>query len=144
MAVKYFENGYISLKGKGLLKLTDITLSENTDTDETTSFDSDFSKEYEPGYFGWTASASGILTDDTAEPSKWADVPISGATNAFELIEMGKGRVKYDMILKLDTGNYQKGKVIINSMEVSGSLGAKMTYSLSLQGDGKLTKSATA
>lgn len=146
MANKYFENGFLAIGGKAVVKLTDITVSYSTDTDEVTSFDSNFTKEYEIGYGGWTASASGIVSDDATKPTRLSgETSLSGTTavNAYDILEYAKTRTIYDFIVKVDTGNYQKGKVIINSMEVSGAVGSKMTYSIGLQGTSGLTKSAT-
>jgi hypothetical protein len=58
MAVKYFNSGFLTLDGDILLKITDISLNYSVDSDEITSFDSDFNKEYYPTFSNWTVSAS--------------------------------------------------------------------------------------
>lgn len=141
MAVKYFETGFITLNGKMLMKLTDISLSVDVDTDEVHSFDSDYFKEYEYGYGGWKASANGILTDDSAELTKFSgETGITGVTNGFDALEAVKSRTKYNLVIKIDSSNYQKGTVLLTSCPISGAMGTKMTYSLEMQGSGLLTK----
>jgi len=145
MAVKYFQNGFLSLSGKAILKLTDISLDLQVDSDELSSFDNFPWKEYASTGMGWTASASGIMTDDATELSKWSTEVgnITGATNGFLLLESVKSGLEFNFIIKIDSTNYQTGNCILNSISVSGALGTKMTYSLSITGSGALTKSVS-
>lgn len=145
MAVKYFNNGYLTLAGDVLLKLTDVSLNYTVDTDEVTSFDSDFNKEYYPTFGGWTATASGIFADDTTEPDKFSgETRVSGTTNGIELLETIKAKsIDVGFVLKVDSSNYQVGSVLISSYDLTAGLGTKMTFSLNLQGVGALTKAST-
>jgi hypothetical protein len=131
MAVKYFNSGFLTLDGDILLKITDISLNYSVDSDEITSFDSDFNKEYYPTFSNWTVSASGIFADDTTEPSKFSgETRVSGATNGIAILEVIKSKAtNVGLVLKIDTGNYQTGDVIITSFDLTGALGTKMTYS---------------
>ena len=151
-AFKYFESdGFLVLNmtggttyGKVLLRLTDISLTTNRDTDETTTFDNNFTKVYNPTYFNWNVSATGVLSSDTGESEFEAgqsgDTKVNGTYNGLELVELIKSRTTQgNIIIKLSSSNYQKGKVIITSFEVSGSAGSKLTYSIEMQGSGNLT-----
>ncbi len=144
MAVKYFNSGFLTLAGKVVVKLTDISVNYSVDTDEVTSFDSNYVKEYQAGYGGWTASATGIVSDDSTEPTKYSgETRVTGVTNGFDLLETSKARIPLALVMKVDTSNYQTGTVIVTSYDISGALGSKMTYSLSLQGTGNLTKASS-
>jgi predicted secreted protein len=146
MALKYFESGFLVLannttSGKQILKLTDVSLTYNVDTDETTSFDNSYSKTYEPTYMSWTVSCSGMITDDSADIN--TDAAVTGSTNGLLLLEQAKLRTGTKIIMKIDSSNYQKGDVIITSYDLKAAVGSKMTFSLNLQGSGALTKAAT-
>lgn len=142
---KYFNEGYMILDGDGLLKLTDITISFAGDTDEVTTFDTFPWKDYESTYQGWTASANGVFESGTTELSKWSgETRISGATSGAELLEKAKVRTsKNDFAVKVMPGLFQTGQVIITAYELSGAVGSKMTFSLSLQGCGALAKASS-
>lgn len=149
---KFFEDGFLTFTtgsttgGTALLRLSDITLSMSRDVDETVTFDNAFVKIYNPTFFSWNISCSGVLAADTGGESELAfsssgDTHINGVLNGIQLVEHVKNRTTAGFVwLKLDASNYQKGKVIITSMEIAGSAGSKMTYSLELQGSGNLTK----
>ena len=142
--IKYFENGYLTLSGDMIMKLTDISMSYTVDTDEVTSYDSSYSKEFEPTYTSWTASANGIVASTASTPSKFSgESRISGNTTGIDLLETIKNRQIAQLVMKVDSSNYQVGNVILNQYDLSGSIGSKMTYSLSFQGTGDLTKYAS-
>lgn len=149
MAVKNFESGFLVIgtsgtKGKAVLKLTDVSLSYSVDTDEITSFDSSFAKTYQPTYSSWNVSCSGIFADDIApNPYSGSSTQVTGATNGILLLDQTKLRATCKLILKVDTANFQRGDIIINSYELKGAVGNKMTYTLQLQGTGALTTAAT-
>ena len=149
MAVKNFENGFLVIgtsgtKGKAVLKLTDVSLNYVVDTDETTNYDSSFAKTYQATYSSWNVSCSGIFADDILpNPYSGSSTQVTGATNGILLLEQTKLRATCKLILKVDSSNFQRGDIILNSYDLKGAVGNKMTFSLQLQGTGALTTSAT-
>jgi hypothetical protein len=153
---KQFNDGFLVLNATGgtsngrvLLRLTDITISQSRDVDETITFDTpNFTKIVQPTYHNWNVSCSGIISTDTGESefagSASGDTKIVNTYNGLELVEVIKTRTtNAHIIIKLSDSNYQKGNVVITSMEVSGSAGSKLTYSLEMQGYGELTKATS-
>lgn len=148
---KYGEDGFLvlsttgSTNGKAILRLTDISLSITNDADETVTFDNAWYKVYNQTYTNWTVSCSGVLSSDSGESeflgTSSGDTKIVGTYNGLELIAVAKDRsTTKHIILKLDDTHYEKGNVIVTSMEISASAGQKYVYSLELQGSGRLTK----
>jgi hypothetical protein len=154
-AFKYFEDGFLTLNmtggtsgGKVLLRLTDITLKQSRDIDETVTFDNNWNKIKIPTFYNWNVSCSGIISSDTGESefeaSASGDTRIINTYNGIDLIDLIKTRTTSAYIYgKFGSTTYQKGKVVISSMEVSGSAGSKMTYSLELEGSGSLTSASS-
>lgn len=148
---KYGEDGLLllsttgSTSGKAILRLTDISLSISNDVDETVTFDNAWSKVFNQTYTNWTISCSGVLSSDTGESeflgTSSGDTKMVGTYNGLELIAVAKDRTTTKhVILKLDSDHYEKGTVIITSMEISASAGEKYVYSIEMQGSGQLTK----
>ena len=138
---KYFENGFIAISGKQIMRVTDVNISYKVSTDEVTSFDSNFVKEFQPTFSEWTATATLFLNDTTT--SGVTDSNITGATNALLIYETIKARTPVNLVLKVDSSNFQKGSVILTGGDISGAVGGKMTMSLSMQGSGALTKASS-
>lgn len=148
---KYFEDGFLTYNptggttgGRVILRLTDISLSINRDTEETVTFDNGFTKIYNPTYMNWTCSCSGVISSDSGESefaaSASGDSRVINTYNGLELLEAIKTRTTSGYIyMKVAPSIYQKGKVIMTSFEVSGSAGSKLVFSLELQGSGDLT-----
>jgi hypothetical protein len=153
---KYFESdSFLTLNltgattgGRVLLRLTDVSLSIQRDTDETVTFDNGFTKVYQPTYMNWSVSCSGVISSDTGKPEFVSplsgDSRIIGTYNGLELIDAVKTRTTSGYLyMRIAPSVYQKGKCIIQSMEVSGSAGSKLVFSLQLQGSGDLITSTT-
>jgi hypothetical protein len=150
-AFKYFEDGFLTLNltggtagGKVLLRLTDISLKMSRDIDETVTFDNNFNKVKNPTFFNWSVSASGVISSDTGESefesSSSGDTRVINTYNGLELIDVIKTKTTSAYVyMKIASATYQKGKVIVSSFEVSGSVGSKLTYSIEMQGSGSLT-----
>lgn len=102
------------------------TLNRSSDTIETTSKDSDGYKSYEPSFKDWTIDADGlVVTDDTG----WLALE-----TAFEAGE----KIKVQFVTA--SGDDYTGDVIITDFPVEAPYDDVSTYSVSLQGSGKPTK----
>ena len=149
MAVKYLEanGGFLAIGKKMIAQLSDISLSYQVGTEEIGTFDQNFVKAFEPTTSTWTADAS-FIADDTVTgylsyTGGTAAGTLTGTTNGFLLLETAKNRGKVTFCIKLDSGNLQRGTVIISSVDVKASSGKYISGSIKLQGSGALTKSAT-
>jgi predicted secreted protein len=142
---KYFNKvGWLVIDSLHVLRLTDIEISTSRDTDEVTTNDDGFGKAFKSTYYNWSASCNGILSDSTVAILPSGNTNYSGATNAYAILEVVKEDEKEcDFVIKIDTNNYQKGKVILTDFNISGQAGSAMSFSLSMQGQGKLVKSTS-
>lgn len=159
--LKFFEDGFLGINATGttasnsvsaLICLTDISLSYDNDTLEIQHAEDNFNKQYINTSSSWTAEASFSYSEATGSGqldfSRYSGDTklLSGANkviNASQLFELAKVKNKqYPLIVRLSTGNYQKGMVIITNVSLEGSVGAFKTGSISFQGAGALAKVA--
>lgn len=101
------------------------TLAEETETIDTTTKDSDGYFEYEYGLGGWTIECDGLyIPDDT------------GYT-ALKTAQRNKQKIKVQ--IKEDGQATEEGFCLVTSREFESPYDGESTYSVSLQGTGKLT-----
>lgn len=100
------------------------TLSESNETIDITSKDSGGAFEYDYGLYGWTISCDGlyIKDDEGYEALKTA------------MREKKKIKVK----VKEEGTETLSGEALVISKELDGPYDAEVTYSVELQGTGKL------
>ena len=145
MAVKFLEanKGFLSLNGKQVMQLMDITVTYSTATEETASFDNQFIKSFQPTWTSWTADATFIADDTTAGYYTGTTSNPTGSTNGLLMFESIKLRTAMNLVVKIDAGNFQKGSVIVTSCDIKAQAGKFLTGSIKMQGSGALTKATT-
>ena len=111
--------------------LTDWSLEVSADTIETTGMSTNLYKEFIPGQFSWSGSASAHWNDDDT------------AQEAIETALTGGDSTFYVKLYPIGTsaGDYWSGTIIVSSVSFSGSLGSSVGFSFSFQGTGALTHS---
>ena len=131
MAVSAGYNGsvvFTDLNGEGItLRIRSWSIEWTADTLETTNFDTSGPRSYIGGLTSWSGSFE--LDADSAQ----------------EFVSSGYATAITDATVKfyLDSGNYFQGSIIITSISVSTSVEEKPTVSVSFQGTGTLTQSAS-
>jgi hypothetical protein len=134
--------------GRVLLRLTGINLSASREVTEASTYDNYAIIKRPANAYSWEISCDGIASSDTGE-SEFQNTN-SGSTyvvntyNALELLELIKTKTSSATIVyKLAANNFQKGNVIITSIELSSAVNEDVTFSLSLSGSGDLTKTTS-
>ena len=148
MAVQYIEgSGFIAIKNKMVMQVTDISLSYQIGTDEVLTFDSNFVKSYLPTTTSWTADMSFIADTTTTGYTSYTGGTVAGtltgSTNGLAVFELAKLRTAATLVIKLDDGNLQKGSVVITGVDIKAASGKFISGSVKCQGSGNLTFSAT-
>lgn len=101
------------------------TVTEENETIDMTSKDSGGAMDYDYGLYSWNISCDGVYV-----PSETAYAKLRTAMRAKEAIKVR---------LQEDGENVLEGNAVITSMEWEGPYDAEATYSLELQGTGRLT-----
>src|SRR5258705_1473871 len=145
MAVKFIESakGFVSVAGKQIMQLTDLSIAFTTATEETAAFDNNFVKSFQSTWTSWTADGTFIVDDTTAGFITGTTSNPTGSTNGLLLFEQIKLRTPMNLVVKIDASNYQKGSCIITSCDLKYQAGKFGTGSIKLQGSGALTKATT-
>lgn len=145
MAVKFLEanKGFLSLGGKQVMQLTDINIAYSVGTEEVAAFDNQFQKIFQSTWKSWTADAT-FITDDTVTGYYTGTTSNpTGSTNGLLIFEQIKVGTALNLVVKIDAGNFQKGSVIVTSVDLKYSSGKFGTGSIKMQGSGALTKATT-
>lgn len=107
------------------------TLNRSAETMESTSKDSTGWKEFEQSFKEWSIEAEGLLVD--------------GDAGYLELEEAFNNGTKLKVELKMDTaGDKWTGSVIVTDLPVEMPYDDLVSYSVTLQGSGALTKTEVA
>jgi len=101
------------------------TLSESNETLDVTTKDSGGAYEYDYGLYGWTISCDGLYVPD--------DVGYTALKTAF------RGKTKVKVQIQEEGTATEEGEALVISKELDGPYDAEVTYTLELQGTGKLT-----
>jgi TP901-1 family phage major tail protein len=104
------------------------TLSEESETIDITSKDSEGAFEYDYGFYGWTIDADGVYVKN--------DVGYKELKDAIRNKQKIKVRIQEEGVAT------EEGMALVTSAEFEGAYDAEVTYSISLQGTGKLTAPA--
>jgi TP901-1 family phage major tail protein len=104
------------------------TLAEESETIDITSKDSQGAFEYDYGFYGWTIDADGVYVKDDAGYQ--------------ELKDAIRNKQKIKVRIQEEGVATEEGMALVTSAEFEGSYDAEVTYSVSLQGTGKLTAPA--
>lgn len=102
------------------------TLSRSTESMDATSKDSDGWEEKEIGLKNWSVDCDGLMVEDDA------------AFLALETAYMTN--IKVDVEVAFKSGGKYTGKAIITDFPIEAPYDDLSTYSVSLEGDGKLEK----
>lgn len=126
--------------GTPLAFSTSANLTVNTDSQEVSSKDSGYWKDYQAGKLGWEVSTDGLLN---FEPS--------GATQGIEILyakQVSRAYIDVGFAFKngttpawgVDTSKKRfTGKGVITSLTMNAPDNEKGTYSITIQGTGVLT-----
>jgi TP901-1 family phage major tail protein len=101
------------------------TLSESNETLDVTTKDSGGAYEYDYGLYGWTISCDGLYVPD--------DVGYTALKTAF------RDKTKVKVRIQEEGTATEEGEALVISKELDGPYDAEVTYTLELQGTGKLT-----
>jgi TP901-1 family phage major tail protein len=100
------------------------TLAEESETIDITSKDSNGAFEYDYGFYGWTIDADGVYVKD--------DIGYQELKDAIRNKQKIKVRIQEEGVAT------EEGMALVTSAEFEGAYDAEVTYSVSLQGTGKL------
>lgn len=106
------------------------TLNRKASTIETTSKDSGNFKEFEAGFIEWSIDADGLLVQ--------SDVGFSALETSF----LAGTKIKVE--LATPTGDKYDGQVVVTDLPIDLPFDDMVTYKVSLQGSGELTKTVGA
>lgn len=105
------------------------SLSESSETIDTTTKDSGGAFEYDYGFYGWEISCDGLYIKND---------------EGYELLGTAMQQKKKVRVQVKEEGSATKvGEALVTSKELDGPYDAEVTYSVTLQGSGKLEKPAT-
>jgi hypothetical protein len=150
-SIKNFESGYLGLGTSTtgtsiILGLQSGSVKFKIDTQEITTFESNFSKQPTPTYTSWTIECKGIylnLSGDTYHQQS-GDTRSTGGVAAKVLFALTKARSTNQRVtLKLGAGDYHTGSVLLTDYSIDFSAGDPMTFNLSMIGTSDLVPSAT-
>jgi TP901-1 family phage major tail protein len=104
------------------------TLNMNADTIDKTTKDSAGWKESDPSFKSWSVDADGLLVETGSAYDALVTAFMAGNTVSAEVL--------------MPSGDKYAGTAIITSFPISGPYQDDVTYSVTLQGTGALTKTA--
>lgn len=110
--------------------LTDWSLETSAETLDVTAMGANNYKEFLPGQFSWSGSASAHWNDDdTAQEA--IETGLTGADSTFyvKLYPVGTS-----------AGDYWSGSIVVTSVSHTGALNSPVGFSFSFQGTGALTR----
>lgn len=102
------------------------TLNRSADTLETTSKDSDGFKEFESAFKEWSIDADGLY--------------VAGDTGFQALEDSFMNGTKLKVQLAMPSGEQYEGMAVITDLPIEAPYDDMATYSVTLQGSGKLEK----
>ena len=132
---------------------TDCSFNITTDTTEvsTTKYKRSTAagkyKEYEPDIISWDASSGYVVAESEADYIALVDKQLAGEPIDVEFIDVMDKASATDKgatgdVEAATSGIKMSGKAIITSIQLSAPTDGDATFSINLQGTGKLTKSA--
>ena len=110
--------------------LTDWSLEHSAETIDATGMTTNNYKDFLPGMYSWSGSASAHWNDDdTAQEA--IETGLTGGDSTFwiKLYPVGTS-----------AGDYWSGKIVVSGLTHSGSLNSPIGFSFSFQGTGPLTR----
>ena len=113
-----------------IASLTDWSLETSADTIDVTAMHATQNyKEFLPGQYSWSGSASAHWNDDDTNGQEAIETALTGGDSTF-----------YIKLYPIGTsgGDYWKGKIIVSSVSYSGALNSSVGFSFSFQGAGEL------
>ena len=110
--------------------LTNWSLEISADTMEVTGMSTNNYKEFLPGQYSWSGSASAHWNDDDTGQEA-VETALTGADSTFyvKLYPVGTS-----------SGDYWSGTVLLSGVSHSGALNSPISFSFSFQGTGVLTR----
>jgi TP901-1 family phage major tail protein len=101
------------------------TFSEETETKDVTSEDSDGAQEFEYGLYTWNVDCDGVYVK---------------AADGFDALKNAmRNKEKIKVRMSENDVDVEEGLALVTSRELEGSYDSESTYSMSLQGSGKLS-----
>lgn len=141
----------IFIGGKAVALTTDTSLSLRADTVDAATKDDGLYDNQEIGKLGWSATNDSYYAVDSDADAGKVGEELIDAMLAAEPVEVIWGSpanaTKEDLPdggWTVPTDNAYKGTAIITQLDIKATNGQKATCSLSLQGQGPLTKIGTA
>ncbi|MFR9500649.1 MAG: phage tail tube protein [Rikenellaceae bacterium] len=125
------EDLVVTINGKTMLHATSHTFTAGLELKDFRTIHTN-GLEHSPGDVTWSLKADGVMAiDDTIIDANASEVMLSALL----------AKTKLPAVINTDAFPDQyEGYVYVTSFEVSGSVGDDATYSITLTGDGDLTK----
>ena len=128
----------IKIDSSILASATDFSLSVSKDMIEIATLGSTGAKNNVPDMYGYTISGSGLVF--RGEPN--TDKPFNDMMA--NLISANDASVNWTILPDTSTTKYYSGYGYLTSLSYEGGVGAAMTYSFEIAGDGAIVISTTA
>ena len=129
----------IVIDGSTLLCATDFSLAVNKDTIEIACLGASGAKQSVPDLYGWTMSFSGMVMKTSTKTAGTIGIE----ELMYKLISSDLDVSTY-ILPDVSTNSYWVGNAYLTSVSLDGGVGAAVTYSGEMTGNGPLVRATTA